>query len=502
MKAFLAAIPPCLALVLLPRVRPAWAALAALSSGVLLAVTAFGASASSVWAAASGIAAAAVEIALIILGGILLNRLLRELGAHAQLGEWLTSLRLAPSLAVLLIVLGVTPFAESVTGFGVGVVVAVPLLLNLGIPPLRAGAVALLGLVVVPWGALAPGTLVAAELAGLDFHELGVRSAALSLPVYLACGAAALGVARTGGRAARAAGELALAAAVLWVGVWAANALLGTPVAGLCGGLLATTALLALARLRDGVRLTLPAPVRRALLPYLTLGAGLILARLAVMPPPVQEALGGWQEVLTSPALWLLLACALAPALLGGSWRQQRACLPEVLRSWSGVGLTTTLFLLLGAEMTRAGMSEALAGAAAGLGRGYLALAPWMGALGGFLTGSNSGANAMFAASQAQAARSLGVAPLLLVALQNVSASLATMASGPRVALAVSLLPAATRQGAAPGSRSEPHGRGGAGEDPARYAFRTTLTVDVIVLATLSALAVVLGYREGAAGAR
>ncbi|KFI22779.1 L-lactate permease, partial [Nitrosococcus oceani] len=70
------------------------------------------------------------------------------------------------------------------------------------------------------------------------------------------------------------------------------------------------------------------------------------------------------------------------------------------------------------------------------LGPAYPALAPWIGALGGFLTGSNTGASAMFAASQAQAAQAIGYPVLTLVAFQNVAASLATMAAVPRVMMA------------------------------------------------------------------
>lgn len=50
----------------------------------------------------------------------------------------------------------------------------------------------------------------------------------------------------------------------------------------------------------------------------------------------------------------------------------------------------------------------------------------------GFVTGSNSGANAMFAGLQAQTAVTLGAPALPVAASQNVSASLLTMASPAR----------------------------------------------------------------------
>jgi lactate permease len=116
-------------------------------------------------------------------------------------------------------------------------------------------------------------------------------------------------------------------------------------------------------------------------------------------------------------------------------------------------------------------MSAALASAAVSLGRPYVLLAPLVGGVGGFLTGSNSGANAMFAAAQAQAAQRLRYPVLWLVAGQNVSASVATMASGPRVQLAMSLLGTEDR-------------------DPT--LFRRVLAVDTLALVPLSVLLLVI----------
>jgi lactate permease len=72
----------------------------------------------------------------------------------------------------------------------------------------------------------------------------------------------------------------------------------------------------------------------------------------------------------------------------------------------------------------------------------------------------------MFAAAQAEAARGLDLPPLRLVAVQNVSASLLTMASVPRVALVAGLL-------------------GGVGTQP----VRRLLLVDAAALLVLGLLA-------------
>lgn len=87
------------------------------------------------------------------------------------------------------------------------------------------------------------------------------------------------------------------------------------------------------------------------------------------------------------------------------------------------VGPATALFPLLGAVMVGSGMSGQIAVTLAGLGGAHLFLIPVLGGVGGFITGSNSGANAMFAGPQAQAAQALGASVVPAAAAQNVSAS-------------------------------------------------------------------------------
>jgi lactate permease len=443
---------------------------AALAAGALAAALAFPVGWRALVAAERDALVTAAEVSAIVLGGLLLAEQMARLGAQERLGDWVARVSADPARRVLLVVLGVTPFAESVTGFGVGVVVAVPLLRQMGFPPARAALLALLGLVAVPWGALAPGTLVAARLAGVDVDALGVRSALLSLPVFLLVGAAALGLG-VGIRAAlHRAPELAVVAVALWAGILGANVLLGTPPAGVLGSLVAVLAVIGLVAVRERRAPPRDREAARAALPYAVLVALLLGARALVAWAGGEDA--AWGSAIVSPALALLATCALTPRLLGARcFGETAAALRAALPRWWPVAATTVVFLVLGALMTVTGMSAELARAGATLGDAYVALVPWVGGLGGFLTGSNAGANAMFAAAQADAARTLGLPPLELVAAQNVGASLLTMASAPRVALALGLA--------------------GAVPDPARL-LRTVLAVDAVALLALGAAAQIL----------
>ncbi|PZN11935.1 MAG: L-lactate permease [Bacillota bacterium] len=343
---------------------------------------------------------------------------------------------------------------------------------GLGFAPPIAALAALLGLVAVPWGGLAPGTLVAARLSGVSFQRLGELSAVLSLPVFLICGfsaaAATVGARRALGRAA----ELALAASCLWIGIVAANGLAGTAVAGVLGSLVGLAGTLALIRVREG---GLPRPTRpqlRALAPYGALVALLLLSRglAAVARAMVASPAGAVLSAASWPAPWLLVASVAATALTGIGDRALRSAARRSAFRLLPVALTTLWFLAAGALMAASGMSAALAHAASRLGVGYVVAVPWLGGLGGFLTGSNTGANAMFAAAQAEAAAQLAYPVDWLLAFHNVSASLLTMASAPRVSLALSLV---DREGPEPG------------------LVRRLLITDAAVLALLSFLAAV-----------
>jgi lactate permease len=279
--------------------------------------------------------------------------------------------------------------------------------------------------------------------------------------VFLLCGAAALilGLGRAALRDHLL--DLVVTSLALWGGIWAANLVLGSAIAGAVGSLAGIGAGLVLIRWRTGQRLPGAGDVLGRGAPYLVLLASLLVARgVAVLVGGSNPA----TAVLASPATWLLLTSAVfAPS--------PRATLLPTVRRWAPVAAATVLFLLVGAVMATSGLAATLATEAGALGPGYPAFAPWLGGLGGFLTGSNVGANGMFVVAQAQVAHHLGLPVLTIVAVQNIGASLTTMASAPRIALALQA------------AGAEPDGSG---------VLLTLLTVDAVTLAAISVLATVL----------
>lgn len=213
-----------------------------------------------------------------------------------------------------------------------------------------------------------------------------------------------------------------------------ANLFIGTAPAGAVGAVFALCVHLFFRR-RRGAGLDWPVEMRCAVEPYVVLLVGVMASILTI------RLVGGehtpW-HYLGSPAFWLPVAVLVAARSDMGVLRES---FRGVLTTWLSVGMATGLFIVIGVLMATSGMSTQLAESLAGLGEAYLFAVPFLGALGGFITGSTSGANAMFAATQSQTIAALGAGPLPGLAIHNVTASLFTMASPARVQLAAKLCP-------------------------------------------------------------
>ena len=85
-------------------------------------------------------------------------------------------------LQVLLLVLGLSPFVEALCGFGVGIIVIVPMLLELRFGALRVALLSLLGQLTTAWGAMGVAVVLTASLTRLPVDQVGSLTALLSMP--------------------------------------------------------------------------------------------------------------------------------------------------------------------------------------------------------------------------------------------------------------------------------------------------------------------------------
>lgn len=436
MGLFMAVLPVLLTLGLLalPRIPAALPPLLGTIAAGVVAVAYFAAPIQALISAWNDTFWTLVKVLAIIGGGVLLSGVMDRTGAQRRLAGWLSAD--GPTVAsAMLMTHGVVPFLETVTGFGVSVLIGLPLLLSFGFTPYRAALLTLLGLMIGPWGSMGPGTLIAAQAANSSLTDMGLVSGWMNLIPFIVSGIATGIVAGNGylkPDIARSRKLFWTAAGIgsgvlLWGFTMLANLLLGTPVAGAVATLM--MAILWLLYIRRG-RLT-PGP-GRSLVPYLILLIGTIVGQIIYRT----VELGALGEVLASPALWSTTAALVAMTFLTMS-TEDRATLPLAsLIMWWQVAIPTALYVLLGVMMAGGGLAEKIAGSLAELGSFYLFLMPFVAGLSGYITASGTGANAMFGATQVAAAQGLGVSPLWAMGLQNSAAGWAIIAGPARIELA------------------------------------------------------------------
>ena len=380
------------------------------------------------------------RVLYVLFGGLLLFNLLSAGGAIWRFSEFLGRLEPEKEALALVVVIGAAPFFESVTGFGVAVVISAPILLAAGFSPLKAAVLASWGQCAVPWGALGVGTVIGADLAGMDFKALSDVSALLNLPLFPVYGVAAVALAGGWEGIRRRGVEALLLGAVAGSGTLLTSVYLVPELSGAVGGLCATAGFLAI-RWRRVV--SLDAPIR-ALAPY-----GFLLALLALANGlgPVRSILERMGPVFAGPGLSLLLSGAFAAALLGLHQDSIATALRDTVEQWSPTAGAVLTFVLAGQVVATSGAASILASGAAAFGGFYPVAASAVGFLGGALTGSNAASNALFMPLQIEAARSLGASESLVAAIQNVVGSHASMLAPQRAILAATATGLLGREG-------------------------------------------------------
>lgn len=422
-------------------------------AGLILSLPAFWFAAPDAQTAMARMAGAAMHglwLSWLALSVILSGLLFHQVVSRARAGPAPTPEAASPErryrvLFALCFLVG--PFFESVTGFGVGLVVTLPLLLRLGITPVGGIVLGLYSQMLVPWGGMAVGTTVGAALAGLPLHTLGLASALLTVPLL-------------GGylwlfwRLAAAEGLHPNASQrlddLLWIAALGGllvlcNDAVAVPIAGL----LATGLLLVPRHWRDQrPSLTQWRAAARSARPYL-LVTGLLLVTHTL--PPLRhtlEHLWVWQPVPGWPAFppfyevsfWLAvtaLGYGLATRLDAAHWQ---ALVADTGRMAWPPARTTVLFVVMAQLMSDGGIAGRLAaGWHAAAGNAALYAAPLLGGLAGLLTASNTASNALLMPLQTALA---GGDPRLLTwlaAAQNLAGSNLTALSPIRIEMAVAL---------------------------------------------------------------
>ncbi len=488
---FAAALPLALILVLMVRFRwggakagPTGAVAAAVVASVL-----FGAGPRVLGIATWKGVILSVHVLYIIWPALILYHVVEGAGAIRSIGTGVATLTQDHILQLLILGFAFSSFLQGVAGFGVPVAVVAPLLIGLGFPPVQATAVPLVG---HAW-AVTMGDLASSFQALVAVTELSPRALGLWTAVFLgvACIVTGFCVAHlhAGFRPIRrclgaivvlslsmASTQIVLAYLEYWI------------LASFCAGMVGLALGLLLAKLSRGEYPSVfglfpqwPPPWERRT-PHLEVAyefkkgemgfhlafsayyvlvmivtAATLIAPLhhlasAVRPtfhfPQTVTALG-WT---TEPSQYALKVFAHPGAYLlytaGAGWGIYRATGHWETGEWRLVlqrtvkdGIPTTVGVLfmvtMAMIMSYSGMTFLLArGTIAVAGGVYPLLAPLMGLLGCFMTGSNTNSNVLFGALQRDIALLLQKSPAIMAALQTTGGALGSMIAPAKVLVA------------------------------------------------------------------
>ena len=468
-------------------------------------------------AAAKGISLS-LFVLTIVWTSVYLYNVLDRLKAIDAIGRSMTALAGDGLAQALIIGWGFSSFIQGITGFGVPVAVAAPLLIMLGFSPARAAAMALVGHGwAVTFGSMASSYYTIQLVTGIEGEVIAPHMALLFAPVIVASGALVAHI-QGGLPAVGRSLPLVVVAGSIMAGAMYVLALVGAPqIASTGPGILGMAAIALLARTplllpaqraasvgaagdtaEDSEHSLMLMPLVLALLPYLLLVTLSVISQIR----PVMEAVSGLRlaadypgfttgqgfmvepadnyapiSLLNHPAPLIVmstLASVLAYAATGW-WRKgvAREAVRLTYRQSRSSTLSVTTMVVMAVVMADTGMTVLLAKGIANVsGPLFPLVSPFIGLLGSFMSGSNTNSNVMFGLLQMETARALGIGAVTISSIQSIGASVGSSMAPAKVLVAAAVV-------------------GLGGEE--RSIFRTVIPyiIALVLLAGLEAMVVV-----------
>jgi lactate permease len=375
-----------------------------------------------------------LQALFVIAPGLYLNELLMAGKVHDRLVEWVSNIPMKATDKAILIVVGLAPTLESLTGFGVSLLVTVPLFMAIAT---RRTALrqALLGMNIMPWGTLALATVVGAQIAGQKVAALGFGSALISFGVFPTFGAAAaVMVAEPDARSSAIVYGL-LFGVILSVSLVVLNWIGIVELAGILAGVITTVAcLLVFSKGR-----AIASPPWAAIAPYvIVLGLVFIIRMLPFLGVPLSAFSIKGGGVTFAPLNSPGIALAVTVLIMSRGKLTASMLKATVLRVYKPV-LALGGFTMMAQLMVVSGMIIVI-GNILPTSNVYelTALAPLLGMVSGYLTGSNVGGNALMMTMQSTVGSGVGKS-LVFAAIQNSSAGHAVFASMPIILLVLAI---------------------------------------------------------------
>ena len=418
-----------------------------------------------------GTVTALVPIIWVIFGAVFSYIVSVETGGIEVIKNRLTHLTDDHRVQAVLVAFCFGGFLEAIAGFGTAVAIPSAMLITLGFAAVPAITISLVAnSVPVAFGALGIPVIALAKVTNLSVDALTKLVALQLLPfaILVPVGIAAIANWSPGKKAATPftsvlPGVLVIGSAFSLVQTLIAF-FIGPELVAVGGSLAAFAAYLLYRRIQVGKRILSSEnltdagelSLSSATTIYLILLVLVILTRFAsetLKSPPFAVLIpvgknGVTVDYLSTPGTLLVLATLIGGKLLGVSFHRLGALAWETAFVIRYSALTILLILMIAKAMSVSGMIVAVAAALAALAKGgYPLLAPVIGAIGTFVTGSDTSSNVLLGELQKQTAIKTGFSPEWLAAANTSGASAGKMISPQSIQIAASVVGEESRQG-------------------------------------------------------
>jgi len=480
MNFVLAFIPIALILILMVGFR--WGA--ARSGGVgylsalLIAIIVFGSGAGLLAYSHTKALLLTIDVLFVIWAAFLLYRVADEAGAITTIGLSLPHLTADKGVQALIIGWVFASFLQGVGGFGVPVAVIAPILVGLGFSPLQAVVIPSLGHGwAVTFGSLGSSFIALMAATGLPAEVLA-PPAALFLSLAGPVTGFFVAHAADGFKAMR---RLAVPILVLGFAMSLTQFLVATNglwnIAAFCAGMVGLIISIPLARRYHGPDVENGSFDRRTLLIAVSGYVALIAVTLGVqLIPGVKAFLGQIILQVDFPEIKTVLGYTtpagpgrvIAPFRHAGAILTVSSIIAYLIYRRAGLyekgapkriltgmvkrvmssSVSIASMVAMAVIMQHSGMTDTLArGLAFSMGWAYPVVAPWIGALGAFMTGSNTNSNVVFGALQLRTAQLLGYSAAIILGAQTAGAALASILAPTKIVVGASTAGMAGKEG-------------------------------------------------------
>jgi lactate permease len=447
-------------------------------SALVIAIGYFGAGAELLAIASAKALLLAMDVLIIIWAAFLFYRVCDEAGATRTIGKALPALTADRGMQALLIGWVFASFLQGAGGFGVPVAVTAPILATLGINPITAVVISSIGHGwAVNFGSLGVSFQALITTTGVPAEELA-PTAAIFLGIACIVTGPMVAHAAGGWPAVRRVLVPALAIGAVMALTQYLVAVYGPwHIAGISAAMAGLVIGIPLAYLYRRNRQNQPGPSRKATVVafsgYLLLIIVIIFVQFipavktylnqitfTIPFPETTTSLGFSTPASLSRKIslfghtgTLLIYSAILSYLvylLAGCYQpgSVRRIVDGTVRRVMPSSVSILSMISMAVIMEYAGMTDTIAqGLANVLGSLFPVISPWIGALGAFMTGSNTNSNVVFGALQKQTAELLGLSLAIILAAQTSGGSLGSVAAPTKIIVGTSTTGVTGREG-------------------------------------------------------